>query len=122
MSSDDDIVEAEIVEDDMLPAVRGGELEALEADALYPEALHLPPGTMLIPMDWQTRMVVREALGHFHDNGPRQRSTHQILQALRLMADVEEGRCPLCGNSGQRKTMRGQVNCSCRKGNERRGI
>lgn len=122
MPDDDDIVDAEIVEDDLLPAVRRSEVEHVEADQLFPEVTMLPPGTMLVPMDYQTRMIVREALGHYHDNGPRQRSTHQIMQALKMMADVEQGRCPLCGDSGYRQTMRGNVNCSCRKGNQRRGI
>jgi len=118
----DDIVDAEIVEESLLPAVRGGELELAESDELLPELTYLPPGVRLIPMDYQTRLVVREALGHYHDNGPRKRSTRQIIQALLLMADIEQGRCPLCSDQGYRETMRGPINCSCRKGNERRGI
>jgi len=117
--ADDDIVDAEIV-DDLLPALRAGGLVpqpgAIEGEIVSGNE------TVLIPMDFPTRRVVRAALAHFHDNGPRKRSTHQILGVMNLMADYEPRHsCSLCGGRGYRDTMRGAVNCSCEAGVRRRG-
>ena len=110
---DDEIIDAEIVED-LLPAV-------ITPTEILPRNPY-PVGAIDIPLSWPQRQIIREALAHFFDNGPRGRNTPVILNTLRWMADNETGAaaCGQCDNTGKYRTMYAMEYCYCPRGVERR--
>lgn len=120
---DDEIVDAEIVEDedDLLPVLAPSrELEDVSqfVDRLPPGALDLfmDPDVRAVPMDSAMRAQVREALAFFWQNGPRHRSTIEVKRAMDRIADVEPdtGKCLTCGGAGRWQDRLGKIQvCSC---------
>lgn len=120
-SPDDEIIDAEIVEDNpLLPAVFGStELDLLSEQALV--LASLPPGSVLIEMSFQQRQLVRAALAWYHDKGPRERRTSAIMDMMHYMADHEQLQsCATCADTGKYRTMYEMHYCNCPKGMQRR--
>lgn len=109
--SDDDVVEAEILEGP-LPA-------RVEPMGLVP--VGAPAGDAWVLLSLRERQVAREALAWYHDHGPRIRSTRLALQALEAIGAADsQGLCCQCDNTGKWRSGRGMSFCSCPRGVERR--
>ena len=125
--TDDDIVDAEIVDDDlpegdMLPvhAGRSRELDdiARVVDRLPPGALDLlaDPGVLAIPMDSAMRAQVRQALAFYWNSGPRHRNALECQRAMDRIFEIESstGHCATCGGAGHWNDRLGKRQvCSC---------
>jgi hypothetical protein len=118
----DDIVDAEIVDDDdMLPVLAPSrEVDDITqvVDRLPPGALDLlaDPDVLAIPMDSAMRAQVRQALAFYWNNGPRQRNTLQCQRAMDRIYEVESstGHCATCGGAGHWNDRLGKRQvCSC---------
>lgn len=110
-SDDNEIAEAEIVEDGIVPF-------PLTAEAYAEAALLLPEE---IPLDYGQRMLIRTALAFYADKGPRERRTRLILDLLQHMADYEPiTRCDHCEGTGKVRTMYDLRFCHCPTGIRRR--
>ena len=121
MEHDDEIVDAVIVDDDLLPVLAPSrELDDVSqvVDKLPPGALDLfmGPDVIAIPMDPAMRAQVRQALAFYWENGPRQRSTTQCKRAMDRISDMEPdiGHCGTCNGSGRFSDRLGREQvCSC---------
>jgi len=127
---DDDIVDAEIVDDDTLYVHVSSELATTgshEVDnvAQFVELTGLPAGAMdifrdpdvlAVPMDVNMRNAVREALAFFWVKGPRHRNTVECKRAMDVIFAVEpgSGKCVRCGGTGKWQDRLGKTQvCSC---------
>lgn len=121
---DDEIIDAEIVEDDLLPAVRESVALVPGTDNNAPavgDGYWIPPGTILMALDYEQRQLIRASLAHYHDKGPRERRTGPIMDLLNLFADNEhENRCAQCDGHGKYRTMYAMEFCYCPRGVARR--
>lgn len=120
---DDEIVDAEIVDDDsLLPDVIGGPaLEGFHSTGSGMAPHHLPPGSVLVELTFQQRQVIRAALAWYHDKGPRERRTSEIMAVMNYVADHEEWQnCATCDNTGKYRTMYEMHFCNCPRGMARR--
>lgn len=119
--NDDEIVDAEIVEDD-LPVPTYMELVGVpEAPLTFIEPARVPPDAVTIVFTFEQRILIREALAHYYDKGPRTRNTRAILKTIEYMAESEpETRCAQCDNTGKWRDMYDMHYCHCRIGVERR--
>lgn len=126
--SDDEIIDAEIVEDDDVPStavaipagsnMEGfGNLTSGDVDL----AVNYPPGTVRVPLTFEQRNLIRGALAHYHDNGPRQRNTHFIISTMDHLSGFEPDRpCETCDNTGKYRDMYEMHYCHCPRGIRRR--
>lgn len=123
---DDEIVDAEIIDDEMyapaeikfLPAEYRGVTPNLQP---RPQAndlvLRVPSDQVLVPLTLAQRQLLREALGHYYQKGPRQRNTSQILRLIEHMADHEPmTNCNNCNNTGRVRSMYDVQYCGCHHG------
>lgn len=123
--SDDEIVDAEIVESNELVLRPGSPVDSLiqflTEESIRREGTVIRNDTTLVavPLSFLQRQLLREALTHYHDKGPRVRSTSRIMDLLNYMADIEPDiPCGLCNNTGRVRGMYGVDYCSCRRGME----
>jgi hypothetical protein len=116
-SPDDEIVDAEIVEDEP-----GTDLEIIGSSSGVAErssspALRNETGVIDIPLTSAQRMLIREALSHYHDKGPRSRSTAAILITINHLAAFEPSVfCSNCDNTGRVRDMYALSYCHCPRG------
>jgi len=119
---DDEIVDAELVEDDLLPVA-----SHLAHDVVRETGTSLVPqrdigsDIIWVPLRLEQRSMIREALGWFHDKGPRVRSTQRIMDLMNFMADQEVTLdCDVCNSTGKVRTMYAMTYCTCPIGVQRR--
>lgn len=120
-TSDDEIIDAEIVEEDHLPTVVVNSPVTTPAPGVQMTVTNVPPGSASIVLNFEQRILIREALAHYYGKGPRTRNTRAILKMIEYMADSEpESRCAQCDNTGKWRDMYDMHYCHCRRGVERR--
>lgn len=115
---DDDIVDAELVEEgDLFPEIVTFSLPA-EFFGQGPVEQALPTSSLdgAIRLNAAQAQLLRMALAHYYDKGPRQRNTRAILDLMDHLSEFEDSLCTLCAGSGRVRNMYEVQYCGCRAG------